>query len=69
MLLVDLLQIINENTSVNIWLCGEVVSIYDGKDAIDTKYNNYPVISCGVVNKAKTGESTSDCMYIEIIEP
>ena len=59
MLLCDLLQVVNENLTVYVWLDGERVAVYDGRDAIPTDYNNYNVVDIGVVNRV------NNTLYIE----
>ena len=47
MKLIDLLSVISEDTYVAVWKDGEVVGTFDGKDSIDTKFNDYEVKSVG----------------------
>lgn len=48
MLLRELLACTNENTKINVMLNDELVTNYDGKNSIDTIYNDYSVsnITC-----------------------
>lgn len=43
MKVIDILEIVNENTCVHIVENEKVVSTYDGKNSIDKKYNDMPV--------------------------
>lgn len=50
MILIDVLSVLSDETKVCVWQGGEIVSEYNGKEAIDTKYNNKIVkgISAGL---------------------
>lgn len=53
MVLIDILSVINENTNTIIYNpLGEVLSVYDGKNSIETNLNNYEVLEIGI-NKEK----------------
>ncbi len=43
MLLQELLYLIDDNTDTDIYLNGELVSKYDGRDSIDEKFSEHPV--------------------------
>ena len=45
MKLIDLLSVIADYTTVNLWRDGEVISAYDGKASIDERYNNEQVVA------------------------
>ena len=45
MKLIDLLSVISDGTTVFVWKDYDIVAVYDGRDAIDKKYNNRPVKS------------------------
>lgn len=59
MKLLDLLLIINENTTVNIISCAKVIARYDGKDSIPEELNGHEVFQICV---------EKDELYIEIAE-
>lgn len=58
MKLENLLAITNENTNVYIHQNGEMVSFYDGRNSIDTIYNNNEII---------TVWTNQDGLHIEIV--
>lgn len=45
MKLIDLLSVITDETRIEVWEDGELVAEYDGKEAIDKKYNSASVKS------------------------
>ena len=45
MKVIDLLNVIDEASSVEVWKDNELLSVYDGKDSIDSKLNNEVVKS------------------------
>lgn len=50
MMLLDVLEMMDENTNVNVLLMGDIVTYYDGKNSIDEWYNDYKVIGMFVEN-------------------
>ena len=49
MKLVNLLSVITEETKVNVWQDGDLVAEYDGKEAIDKRFNPLPIKSVSAV--------------------
>ena len=45
MRLEELLQLLSENKNVNVWLNGELVARYDGRDSIPEYFNSHFVES------------------------
>lgn len=45
MKLINILSVITDETKVDVWQDGELIAEYDGKEAIDKKYNSCPVKS------------------------
>lgn len=50
MKLIDLLSIIDANINVKVFVGADNVSTYDGKDSIDSKYNDFDVFNMTIVN-------------------
>lgn len=51
MTLIELLEITDENTNVNIYnLEGDLISYYDGKNSINEKLNKIPIFQISISN-------------------